>query len=83
MLVSISVKKILPYGRPGKQASEGPENKLIFASGPFSGTTIPCASRMAVTAKSPLAGAVGMALTGGHFPVELKFACFYFFIEKS
>ena len=27
----------------------GPDNKLIFASGPFSGTTIPCASRMAVT----------------------------------
>jgi len=52
----------------------GPENKLIFASGPFSGTTIPCASRMAVTAKSPLTGAVGMALTGGYFPVELKFA---------
>ena len=52
----------------------GPENKLIFASGPFSGTTIPCASRMAVTAKSPLTGAVGMSLTGGYFPVELKFA---------
>lgn len=51
-----------------------PENKLIFAPGPFSGTTIPCASRMAVTAKSPLTGAVGMALTGGYFPVELKFA---------
>jgi aldehyde:ferredoxin oxidoreductase len=52
----------------------GPENKLIFASGPFSGTTIPCASRMAVTSKSPLTGAVGMALTGGYFPVELKYA---------
>lgn len=52
----------------------GPENKLIFASGPFSGTNIPCASRMAVTGKSPLTGAVGMALTGGYFPVELKFA---------
>ena len=52
----------------------GPENKLIFAPGPFSGTTVPCASRMAVTAKSPLTGAVGMALTGGYFPVELKFA---------
>jgi hypothetical protein len=25
---------------------------------------------MAVTAKSLLTGAVGMALTGGHFPVE-------------
>ena len=52
----------------------GSDNKLIFASGPFSGTAVPCASRMAVTAKSPLTGAVGMALTGGHFPVELKFA---------
>ena len=52
----------------------GPENKLIFASGPFSGTNIPCASRMAVTGKSPLTGAVGMSLTGGYFPVELKFA---------
>ncbi|MEJ2723400.1 MAG: aldehyde ferredoxin oxidoreductase family protein [Deltaproteobacteria bacterium] len=52
----------------------GPGNKLIFASGPFSGTSIPCASRMAVTAKSPLTGAVGMSLSGGHFPVELKFA---------
>ena len=51
----------------------GPENKLIFASGPFSGTSVPCASRMAVTGKSPLTGAVGMALTGGYFPVELKY----------
>ncbi len=52
----------------------GPDNKLIFSLGPFSGTSIPCASRMAVTAKSPLTGAVGMALSGGYFPVELKFA---------
>jgi aldehyde:ferredoxin oxidoreductase len=50
----------------------GPENKLIFAVGPFSGTSIPCASRMAVTGKSPATGAIGMSLTGGHFPVELK-----------
>ena len=59
---------------PAKADALGPENKLIFASGPFSGTTVPCASRMAVTGKSPLTGAVGMALSGGHFPVELKFA---------
>ncbi len=52
----------------------GPDNKLIFAVGPLSGTSAPCASRMAVTAKSPLTGAVGMSLTGGYFPVELKFA---------
>ncbi len=52
----------------------GEENKLIFAPGPLSGTTAPCASRMALTAKSPLTGAIGMSLSGGHFPVELKFA---------
>jgi aldehyde:ferredoxin oxidoreductase len=50
----------------------GPENKLIYASGPFTGTRIPCASRMAVNAKSPATGAMGVAMTGGHFPVELK-----------
>lgn len=59
---------------PARADALGPENKLIFAPGPFSGTNVPCASRMAVTAKSPLTGAVGMALSGGHFPVELKFA---------
>jgi len=52
----------------------GPENKLIFAPGPFTGAVVPCASRMAVTGKSPLTGAVGMALSGGEFPSEMKFA---------
>jgi aldehyde:ferredoxin oxidoreductase len=52
----------------------GPENKLIFAPGPFTGTGTPCASRMAVTSKSPLTGAVGMALSGGQFPTEMKYA---------
>jgi aldehyde:ferredoxin oxidoreductase len=52
----------------------GPDNKLIFAPGPFTGAGVPCASRMAVTGKSPLTGAVGMALSGGEFPSEMKFA---------
>jgi len=52
----------------------GPENKLIFAVGPFTGTSIPCTSRMDIAGKSPLTNAVGSALTGGYFPVELKFA---------
>lgn len=52
----------------------GLENKLIFAVGPFTGTSVPCSSRMAVTAKSPLTGAVGMSLSGGYFPAEIKFA---------
>ncbi len=52
----------------------GLENKLIFAPGPFTGTTVPCASRIAITGKSPLTNAVGMCLSGGHFPAELKHA---------
>ena len=52
------------------------ENKLIFAAGPFTGTSVPCASRMAVATKSPLTQAVGMALSGGYFPAEMKFAGF-------
>ena len=52
----------------------GPDNKLIFAPGPFTGAGIPSASRMSVTSKSPLTGAVGMALSGGKFPAEMKFA---------
>jgi aldehyde:ferredoxin oxidoreductase len=51
-----------------------PENKLIFAPGPFTGAGVPCSSRMSVTGKSPLTGAVGMGLSGGHFPVEMKYA---------
>jgi hypothetical protein len=50
----------------------GPENKLIYAPGPITGSTIPCASRMAINAKSPATGAMGVATTGGHFPVEMK-----------
>jgi aldehyde:ferredoxin oxidoreductase len=50
----------------------GPDNILVFSVGPYTGTGIPCANRMAVTAKSPLTGAVGASFTGGHFPVELK-----------
>jgi aldehyde:ferredoxin oxidoreductase len=69
----LGIKYLFDEVKPGTDAL-GPDNKLIFAPGPFTGTSIPCASRMAVTGKSPLTGAVGVALTGGYFPAELKFA---------
>ena len=69
----LGIKYLFDEVKPGTDAL-GPENKLVFAPGPFTGTSIPCASRMAVTGKSPLTGAVGVALTGGYFPAELKFA---------
>lgn len=59
---------------PGNADPLGEENKIIFAPGPLSGTSAPCASRMSVTTKSPATGAVAMSLSGGYFPVELKFA---------
>lgn len=52
----------------------GPDNKLIFAVGPFTGSTIPSTSRLSVTSKSPQTGTVGVALSGGYFPAEMKFA---------
>ena len=59
---------------PPRTAPLGHENKLIFAVGPFTGTTVPSASRLNITAKSPLTHTIGSALSGGYFPVELKFA---------
>lgn len=59
---------------PGNADPLGEENKLIFTPGPLTGTPAPCASRMALTTKSPLTGAVAVALSGGQFPAELKFA---------
>ena len=49
----------------------GPENKLIFATGVYTGTQLSGSGRSAVGAKSPLTGAFGEGDAGGFFPVEL------------
>lgn len=51
-----------------------PANKLIFSTGPCTGTGTVCGSRGVWAAKSPLTGGIGFANTGGYFPAELKFA---------
>lgn len=53
-----------------------PEDKLIFAPGPFTGTNRPCASRMEVAAKSTLTNVVGLSLPERYFPTELKFTVY-------
>lgn len=50
----------------------GPDNILVFSTGPLTGTTAPCAGRAEVTAKSPLTGIIGSGNTGGVWGVELK-----------
>jgi aldehyde:ferredoxin oxidoreductase len=51
-----------------------PENKLIFITGPLTGTSAVCASRYMVVTKSPLTGAIACANLGGYFGSELKFS---------
>jgi aldehyde:ferredoxin oxidoreductase len=52
----------------------GPENKLIFAVGPLTGTPFPGNSRYVVMGKSPLTGILGEANAAGYFGPELKHA---------
>ena len=61
----------------------GPENVMVFAVGPMTGAPISGQSRLAVTAKSPLTGAIGDSQSGGYFPAELKFAGFDAIVVKG
>ncbi len=49
-----------------------PENPLVFAAGPFTGSNVPMVSRASVCGISPATGLWGEATTGGKFPVRLK-----------
>ncbi len=52
----------------------GPDNKLILATGPLTGTPVPCGARYMVITKGPLTGAITTSNSGGHWGPELKFA---------
>ncbi|HEY9069777.1 MAG TPA: aldehyde ferredoxin oxidoreductase family protein [Candidatus Ozemobacteraceae bacterium] len=51
-----------------------PGNKLIFATGPLSGTIAPTGGRYMVVTKSPLTGTIASSNSGGFFGAQLKFA---------
>ncbi len=50
----------------------GPENKLVFASGPFNGLPTPSGGKMVVAAKSPLTGGYGDGNLGTMATVHLR-----------
>jgi len=52
----------------------GPDNRLMFSTGPLVGTMFPTASRFNVSAKSPQTGILGDTNAGGHLASEIKFA---------
>ena len=52
----------------------GPENHLIMATGPLTGTMASTGGRYSVITKSPLTGVVACSNSGGFFGAELKSA---------
>ena len=51
-----------------------PENKIIFMTGPLTGTAACSGGRYDVISKGPLTGTIDASNSGGHFGPELKFA---------
>src|SRR5512141_296086 len=51
-----------------------PENKLIFATGPLTGTMASTGARYSVITKGALTGAIACSNSGGYFGAELRFA---------
>lgn len=54
----------------------GPDNMLIFGTGPLTGSVLPASAYCTVTAKSPLTGILGDSAAGGHFAAEMKLTGF-------
>ena len=50
----------------------GPNNPLIFATGPLNGSVAPQSNRFAVVCKSPLTGGIGNAACGGSYAYGMK-----------
>ncbi len=59
--------------KPGTDPYD-PENILIFASGPITGTSFPCSGRGAVITRSPMTGTFLDSYAGGSFGPWLKHA---------
>lgn len=68
--------KILSEESPAGVDPLGPDNPLIFMTGPMTGTCIPGSGRHQVVTKSPLTGIYGEADAGGSWGTMLKRAGF-------
>ncbi|MDK2883250.1 MAG: aldehyde:ferredoxin oxidoreductase [Bacillota bacterium] len=51
-----------------------PANKLLFVTGPLTGTLAPSGGRYNVVTKGPLTGTIAASNSGGYFGPELKYA---------
>jgi len=67
----LATKYLFEERRPGTDPL-GPENKLIFMSGPLTGTLSPSSGKYNAVTKSPLTGLWGQSGSGGKWGRELK-----------
>jgi aldehyde:ferredoxin oxidoreductase len=51
-----------------------PDNKIILATGPLTGTIVPCSGKLAIISKSPATGLIVDSSVGGNFASQLKYA---------
>lgn len=51
-----------------------PENKLVYMTGPLTGTAVPTGGRYMVITKSPLTGMIACSNSGGVWGAKLKYA---------
>ena len=66
--------KYLMENMDPKADAMGPDNVLIFATGPLTGTMASTSGRYAVVTKGPLTDCIACSNSGGKFGAELKFA---------
>jgi aldehyde:ferredoxin oxidoreductase len=57
---------------PADVEALSPENKLVIATGPLTGSKAPTSSRYMVVTKSPLSGTIASSNSGGFWGAELK-----------
>ena len=67
----LGIRILLDHVDPGVDPFS-PDNVMVMATGPLTGTAAPTGARYMVMTKSPLTGAVTCSNSGGHFPAELK-----------
>ncbi len=69
----LAIKYLYEELKPGIDPLS-PENKLLFMTGPMTGTPVPCSGKLSVSAKSPATGTINDCSIGGHAALQIKYA---------
>lgn len=69
----LSIKYLYEELKPGIDPLS-PANKLIFMTGPMTGTTVPCSGKLSIAGKSPATGTICDCSIGGHAALKIKYA---------